>query len=231
MRSSDDTQFALITGTSSGLGYEMAQLLLVEGYTVIGVSRRGTTLDHPNFIDILCDIRDEAAVEEMYELIAGHTDALHVIVLNAGIFEMSPLVETSTKEFTDHLSTNVVGAFHVLKHASDFLVEENTHIITVSSIAAKKGLSNISAYSASKFALNGMIESVREEWEHLGVRFSTLMPGAIYTPLWDDENEELPRDQMLSVSDFMHVFQMVVTSPSQMQFPEMTFLHKKGMLK
>jgi short-subunit dehydrogenase len=62
----EDKQFALITGTSSGLGYEMAKLLLEEGYSVIGVSRRGTTLDHLNFIDIICDIREEAAVEEMY---------------------------------------------------------------------------------------------------------------------------------------------------------------------
>ncbi|MGZ3788148.1 MAG: SDR family NAD(P)-dependent oxidoreductase [Bacteriovorax sp.] len=227
----EDNQFALITGTSSGLGFEMAQFLLEEGYTVIGLSRRGTTLDHPNFIDILCDIRDEAAVEEMYELVAGHTDSLHLLVLNAGIFEMSPLIETSTKEFTDHLSTNVVGAFHVLKHASDFLVEDTTHIVSVSSLAAKKGLANISAYSASKFALNGMIESLKEEWEHLGVRFSTLMPGAIHTPIWDDSDEDLPLDQMMSISDFMHVFQMVVTSPSHVQFPEIVFLHKRGMLK
>ncbi len=227
----DENQFALITGTSSGLGYEMAQYLLDMGYTVIGISRRGTTFDHPNFIDILCDIKDEAAVEEMYELIAGHTDALHLIVLNAGIFEMSPLVETSTKEFSDHLQTNVVGAFHVLKHASDFLVEDTTHIVTVSSLASKVGLGNMSAYSASKFALNGMIESVREEWGHLGVRFSTLMPGAIHTPIWDEEVEDLPLDQMMTISDFMHVFQMVVTSPSHMQFPEMVFLHKRGALK
>ncbi|MDO9334130.1 MAG: SDR family oxidoreductase [Dehalococcoidales bacterium] len=221
----------MITGTSSGLGYEMAQYLLEEGLSVIGVSRRGTALDHPNFIDILCDIREESAVEEMYELVAGHTDSLHLIVLNAGIFEMSPLVETSTKEFSDHLTTNVVGAFHILKHASDFLVEDETHIITISSIASKKGLANISAYSASKFALNGMIESLREEWEHLNVRFSTLMPGAIATPIWDEVEEDLPRDQMLSTEDFMHVFQMVVNSPAHMQFPELVFLHKKGVLK
>lgn len=209
----------------------MAQFLLEEGLTVIGISRRGTILDHPNFIDILCDIREEGAVEEMYELVAGHTDALHLIILNAGIFEMSPLVETSTKEFSDHFSTNVVGAFHILKHASDFLVEDETHIITVSSIASKKGLANISAYSASKFALNGMIESLREEWEHLNVRFSTLMPGAILTPIWDESEEDLPRDQMMSMSDFMHVFQMVANSPSHMQFPELVFLHKRGVLK
>ncbi len=49
----DDNQFALITGTSSGLGFEMAEFLLDEGYTVIGVSRRGTPIDNQNFIDII----------------------------------------------------------------------------------------------------------------------------------------------------------------------------------
>lgn len=227
----EENLYALITGTSSGLGFEMARFLLEEGYTVIGLSRSGTSLDHPNFIDILCDIRDEAAVEEMYELVSEHTDSLHLIVLNAGIFEMAPLIETSTNEFNDHLATNVTGPFHILKHGVDFIVEEETHIVTVSSIAAKKGLSNISAYSASKFALNGLIESVRDEWEHLGVRFSTLMPGAIVTPIWDEESEDLPRDQMMEIADFMHIFAMVVTSPPHIQFPEITFLHKKGMIK
>lgn len=227
----EDNQFALITGTSSGLGFEMAQFLLEEGYTVIGVSRRGTALDHPQFIDILCDIKDEASVEEMYELIAEHTEKLHLIVLNAGIFEMSPLIETSTKEFSDHLITNVVGAFHILKHSNDFLVEDETHIVTVSSIASKKGLANISAYSASKAGLNGMIESLREEWSHLGIRFSTLMPGAIATPIWDEGDMEMARDQMMATDDFMHVFQMVTRSPKHVQFPEVIFLHKKGIVK
>ena len=227
----DDNQYALITGTSSGLGLEMAQYLLEEGYTVIGVSRRESPIDHPDFINICCDIRDEASVEEMYEHVSNHTEVLDLIVLNAGIFEMAPLVETSTKEFNDHLQTNVLGAFHILKHASDFLIEDTTHVVTVSSIASKKGLANISAYSASKFALNGMIESLREEWEHLGIRFSTLMPGAILTPIWEESDADLPRDQMLSIEDFLHVFQMVVKSPPHMQFPDLTFLHKRGVIK
>lgn len=226
-----EDKFALITGTSSGLGHQMARFLLDEGYTVIGVSRRETIIDHPQFIDILCDIRDEGSVEEMYELVSNHTETLDLIILNAGIFEMAPLVETSTKEFNDHMQTNVIGAFHILKHSADFLIEDQTHVVSVSSIAAKKGLANISAYSASKFALNGMIESLREEWSHLGIRFSTLMPGAILTPIWEDAEGDLPRDQMMTIEDFMHVFQMVITSPPHIQFPEITFLHKRGMLK
>jgi len=224
----DDNQFALITGTSSGLGFEMAQYLLDEGYNVIGLSRSGSPIEHPQYIDIVCDIRDESSVMEVFDLVSESTGSLNLIILNAGIFEMSPLVETSSLEFTNHLTSNVLGAFHVLKHGRDFLIENETHIITISSIASKKGLANISAYSASKFALNGMIDSVKEEWSHLGVRFSTLMPGAISTEIWDNEANDLPREQMMSVLDFMHVFKMVVSSPSTIQFPELVFLHSRG---
>lgn len=227
----DNGMFILITGTSSGLGYEMATMLLEQGHTVIGVSRSGTEINSDNFIDIVCDIRQEESVEEMYELISDHTDKLDVIVLNAGIFEMSPLNETSSKEFRNQLDTNVVGAFHILKHAESFIDEEDAHIITISSLASKNGLSNMSAYSASKFALNGMIDSLRSEWAHLNVRFSTLLPGAIATPIWEDIKGEFPKDQMLTIEEFLHVFNMVVNSPRNLQFPEITFLHRDGMYK
>lgn len=227
-----EDKFALITGTSSGLGLEMAQTLLDQDYTVIGISRSGTPIEHSDFIDIICDVKDESSVEEMYQLILAHTDKLNLIVLNAGIFEMAPLVETSTKEFSDHLYTNVVGAFHILKHSFDFLIEDETHIVTISSIASKYGLANISAYSASKFALNGMIESLKAEWAPFGVRFSTLMPGAIATGIWDEyDNEvEFPKDQMMQVEDVIHVFNMVVNSSPLVQFPEIVFLHKQGIM-
>ena len=65
----------------------------------------------------------------------------------------------------------------------------------------------------------------------MGVRFSTLMPGAISTPIWDNGDMEIPRDQMMTIDDFMHVFQMIVRSPSHVQFPELVFLHKRGMIK
>lgn len=227
----NEGMFVLISGTSSGLGFRMAEMLLEQGYTVIGLSRRGTNLEHQNFIDVVCDIREEESVEEMYELIGNHTDHLDAIVLNAGIFEIAPLNETSSKEFRDHLDTNVIGAFHLLKHAEEFIDQGESHIITVSSLASKNGLSNMSAYSASKFALNGLIDSLRNEWMHLNVRFSTLIPGAISTPIWDEMDGEFPRDQMLAIDDFLHVFNMVINSPSHMQFPEITFLHKDGMYK
>ncbi|TNE98877.1 MAG: SDR family oxidoreductase [Deltaproteobacteria bacterium] len=223
-------KYALVTGCSSGLGFEMVNWLLDEGYVVFGVSRSGLDINNGNYIDIVCDIRDEDEVREMVEMVNQNTYGLHLIINNAGIFEMASLKETTSESFLDHLQTNVQGTFHVLRSMEDFLIENETHIVTISSVASKKGFANVSAYCASKFALNGLIESVREEWKRLGVRFSTLKPGAIDTPLWDGV-EDFDREEMMTIEDFMHVFSMVVDSPPTMQFPEISFMHKSGVLE
>ena len=220
--------YALVTGSSSGLGLEMCQYLLDEGYTVFGASRSGTDLDHENFVDLDVDVTKEESVQEMYDEIGKDTYGLHLIVNNAGIYEMGAVVEMESEVFSDHLLTNVLGPFHILKYGHDFVIEDTTHVINLSSIAGKRGYENTSAYCASKFGLNGLIEACREEWKPLGVRFTTLSPGAIDTPLWDSFGEDLEREKMLDPEDFLHIFDMVVKSPNNMQFPDITFMHKSG---
>lgn len=225
------TQYALVTGSSSGLGHEIAQYLLEEGYIVFGASRSNTDIAHENFIDLEVDVTDEESVQNMYDEIGKETYGLHLIVSNAGIFEMGAVTEMESEVFLDHLKTNILGPFHVLKHGHDFLIENVTHLVHISSIAGKKGFENVSAYCASKFGLNGLIESVREEWSSMGVRFSTLMPGAIDTPVWESISDDFERSKMLDPEDFIQVFDMVVKSPPNMQFTDITFLHKSGVLK
>lgn len=223
-------EYALVTGSSSGLGLEIVHYLLEEGMVVFGASRSGTDIDHENFIDLEVDVRDETSVMEMFEKIGHTTYGLSLIVNNAGIFEMAPVIKTSSELFLDHFQTNCLGPFHILKYGYDFLIENQSHIVHLASIASKRGFSNISGYCASKFALNGLIESVREEWKELGVRFTTLYPGAIDTPLWDSITDTFEREKMMSVDEFLHIFDMVVKAPSNVQFPDITFLHKSGVI-
>lgn len=223
-------QFALVTGSSSGLGLEMSHYLIEEGFVVFGASRSGTDIDHESFVDLEVDVREEESVIAMYDAIGERTFGLNLIVNNAGIFDVAPLVETTSEDFINHLLTNLVGPYHVLKHGHAFLIENITHVINISSIASKKGFENTSAYCASKFGLNGMIESVQEEWKSLGIRFTTLLPGAIDTPLWESLSSEFERSKMLDPEDFLHVFDMVVKAPPNMQFKEISFLHKSGVI-
>lgn len=222
--------YALVTGASSGIGKEICLSLLKNNWIVFGVGRRGQDIDHPNYVGIVADIRDELAVEDMYRIVGESTDGLDLIVNCAGICVMSPLHEVPSKEFLDHLLTNVVGPFHILKHGIEFIIEQQTHVVTISSMAGKAGLPDMASYCASKFALNGLTESCSKEWAPMGVRFTTLNPGAIDTPLWDNINSEAPRDKMMAIEDFINVFEMVINSSNKIEFPDISFVPKAGII-
>jgi NAD(P)-dependent dehydrogenase (short-subunit alcohol dehydrogenase family) len=222
---------AIVTGSSSGLGIEITRSLLLSGYTVFGGSRSGTDIEHENFYDVELDITSEDSVEEFYETIREFTASVHLVVNNAGICEFTPLIDTTVEAFERHLGTNTLGPFLLFKYLGSFLVKGETHIVSVLSTAAHYGYPNVSAYNASKFGQLGIIESLKKEWKDHKVRFTNLYPGAIDTPLWDKMGPRFSRDKMLKMPEFMSVFNFVVSAPSTIQFPEITFLHCEGYLE
>lgn len=224
-------RFAIVTGSSSGLGLEITKSLLNSEYTVFGGSRSGTDLEHDNFYDVELDITSEESVEEFYETVREFTDKVHLVVNNAGICEMAPVTEMSVETFESHLATNTVGPFLLFQGLENFLVKNETHIISILSTAAHYGYPNVAAYNASKFGQLGLIEALKKEWKDHKLRFTNLFPGAIDTPLWDKMGSKFSREKMLKHSDFMSVFNFIVQAPSTIQFPEITFLHKEGFLE
>ena len=224
-------KYALVTGSSSGLGFEITKSLLELNFVVFGGSRSGTSIEHENFYDVELDITSEESVEEFFETIREFTDQIHLLVNNAGICEMTPVVDLSGKAFELHLLTNTVGPFLLFQGMESFLIKNETHIISILSTAAHYGYPNVSAYNASKFGQLGLIESLKKEWKDHKIRFTNLFPGAINTPLWDKMGSKFSRDKMLTVHEFMSVFNFIVQAPSNIQFPEMTFLHKDGFLE
>ena len=222
---------ALVTGSSSGLGLAMTKSLIESGYIVFGGSRSGTDLVHDNFYDVELDITSAESVEEFYETIREFTDKIHLVVNNAGICEMASIAETSAEAFALHLATNTVGPFLLFQGLESFLIKNETHIISILSTAAHYGYPNVAAYNASKFGQLGLIESLKKEWKEHKIRFTNLFPGAIDTPLWDKLGSKFSRDKMLKDTDFMEVFNFIVSAPSTIQFPEVTFLHREGYLE
>ncbi len=230
---SQDERFALVAGASSGMGYEISQYLLDEGFTVFGISRSGCDIDDPQFINLEIDMRDEESIAIIKDTLDEDVFGLSVVVNCLGVFDMIAIDDMDSETMMDHLQTHVLGAFHLLKASRDFLLEGETHFIHLSSLVSTKGVSNLSAYSASKAALERLIESCREEWSGEGVRFSTLVPGAVNTPLWDNLSEyadDFNRSEMLGMNDLLHVFDMVIKSPPTMHFPRLTFAHRDGVL-
>jgi 3-oxoacyl-[acyl-carrier protein] reductase len=219
---------AVVTGSSSGIGLEITKSLIDSGYTVFGGSRSGTELEHENFYDVELDITSEDSVVEFFETIREFTDVVHLVVNNAGVCEFGLVSETTSESFEQHLATNTLGPFLLFKHLVPFIVRGETHVVSLLSTAAHYGYPNTSAYTASKFGQLGMIESLKKEWKSHQIRFTNLFAGAVDTPLWSKMGSSIQRDKMLSMEDFMSVFNFVVFAPSTIQFPALTFLHKDG---
>lgn len=222
---------AIVTGSSSGLGLEITKSLIDSGFQVFGGSRSGTELEHDRFYDVELDITSEESVEEFFETVKDFTQEIHLVVNNAGVCDMSPLSEMSVEDFEKHLSVNTLGPFLLFKHLEPFLIQNETHVISLLSTAAHYGYPNVGAYNASKFGQLGLLTSLKKEWKDHKVRFTNLFPGAIDTPLWDKMGTKFSREKMLKVPEFMEVFNFVVHAPATIQFPEITFLHREGYLE
>lgn len=224
-------KYALVTGSSSGLGLEITKSLLNSGFTVFGGSRSGTDIEHENFYDVELDISSEDSVEEFFETVREFTDQIHLVVNNAGICEMVSVSDMNLEVFEQHLATNTIGPFLLFQGLESLIVKNETHIISILSTASQYGYPNVSAYNASKFGQLGLIQSLKKEWKDYKLRFTNLFPGAIDTPLWDKMGTKFSREKMMKSDDFMNVFNFVVHAPSTIQFPEITFLHKEGYLE
>ena len=218
-------KYAIVTGSSQGLGLSLVNYLLDENYIVFAASRSGTPIQHGNLADIICDIRRESDIESMFEEVNQMTNEIHLVVNNAGICRIDPIDETSTMDFQDHLQTNVVGVFHLLKHLKPYLVENETHVINISSKAGIKGIANWSAYCTSKFALEGLVAACREEWRQMGIKFTNLRPGAINTGLWEKLGMIAPQKEIMEVSEFLKVLDIVIKSEKVLSFNDLSFSH------
>lgn len=224
-------RWAVITGSSSGLGYAMAAQLLAQGWKVAGGSRSGTDIEHENFYDLELDVTSPQAVDEFYRTLGELTQEVHLFIQNAGICEMESVEAYTAEQFERHLKTNTLGPFLMMQALVPFLINGVTHVVSVMSAAAKHAYPNVSAYNASKFGQRGFMDSLQKEWKEHKVRFSSLYPGAIDTPLWDNLGKEFSRERMLTIEDFLHVFDFVVNSPSHLRLADITFLHQEGFLE
>lgn len=216
-------RYALVTGSSSGLGFEIIHYLLDRGYAVFGASRKGSSITHPKYVDLIADLRDEGSVEEMFSEINGHTPGLHLAIHCAGIFQMSPIAESSSDEFWTTLESNLLGSFHFLKHLNHYLIENESHIMMLSSSDALIKDLNLGAFGASQRGLDGLVETCKKEWKELGIRFSLLKIGPVDTTFWNEVEGFVAREDMLSLDEFMHVFTMVESSSKRIEFDQIVF--------
>jgi NAD(P)-dependent dehydrogenase (short-subunit alcohol dehydrogenase family) len=193
----------VITGTSTGIGWGTAKVLLERGFRVFGSVRKQEDADRlteefgANFTPLKFDVTDEAqvlaAAREVRAELEGET--LAGLVNNAGIAVAGPVLELSADEFRRQMDVNVIGpiittqAFGPLLGADPSLHGPKGRVVMISSVAGRNGNPLMSAYSASKFAIEGLSESLRRELMLFGIDVIIIAPGAVKTPIWAKAEE------------------------------------------
>ncbi|MBL0695473.1 SDR family oxidoreductase [Comamonas sp. JC664] len=178
----------LITGASSGIGKACAELLSTRGYAVYGTSRRPVKDAPPGYPMLVMDVTQEDSVQRAVEtVLARERGYLDTVVNNAGYALAGAAEDTSIEEARAQLDANFLGALRVCKAVLPTMRKQGFgRIIQVSSLGGQVGLPFQSLYSASKFALEGFTEALRQEVAGFGIEAALVQPGDVKTRITEN---------------------------------------------
>ena len=181
----------IITGTSRGIGFEMAQLFANEGHRVLALSRNERTiaqLKHENIETLPFDITKKEDLDLVKEYINAHWQSVDILVNNAGKLLNKPFLETKAAEFETVYQVNVFGVAQLTKLVAPYM-PKNGHVVTISSMGGVQGsvkFPGLSAYSSSKGAVITLTELWAEEFKETGPSFNVLALGAVQTEMLEE---------------------------------------------
>lgn len=182
----ESREVILITGASSGIGKACAEHLASRGYRVFGTCRDATDHKPANSKSemLSMDVDDDSSVHAAIENLLERAGRLDGVVNNAGFALMGSVEDTSIEEAKAQMETNFFGVLRVCRAVLPMMRKQGSgYIINISSLAGVLGLPFSGLYSASKFALEGMTESLRLELRPFGVRVVLIEPGDFNTQL------------------------------------------------
>jgi NAD(P)-dependent dehydrogenase (short-subunit alcohol dehydrogenase family) len=185
------TKVAIVTGSSSGIGFETSLLLARNGFFTYATMRnpdKSSKIDELKQkeklpLDVLkLDVTDNKSVNEAIEKVANEQGRIDVLVNNAGYTLIGPLEEVSIQEFKEQFETNVFGVIRVSQSVLPIMRKQrHGTIVNISSIAGRIGFPLTPAYVSSKFALEGLSESMAYELEQFGIKVILIESGVIKT--------------------------------------------------
>ena len=176
----------IITGTSSGIGFELVNIFSKKNHIVLALSRdnsklRDLKLDGVDAIDFDLNHNDYGKINEFLNKV----EKIDVLINNAGFLVNKPFKETTLEDFQMVYSTNVFSVAMLVKNTIDFM-ESGSNVLNISSIGGVQGtvkFPGLSAYSSSKGALNILTEMLAEEYKDRGIHFNSLALGSVQTKM------------------------------------------------
>ena len=183
-------KLAVITGGGTGLGFGISKAFLAAGAKIVITGRREEVLQDAveklgsgaNYL--VNDVSDTASLPAFVDEVESRFGAINILVNNAGINLKKFLTEVSDVEFQRIIQTNVNGLFSLTREvAKKMIPRESGTIINITSMAAIYGISDVTAYTASKTAVLGMTKSLAVDLSPKGIRVNAIAPGFIDSPM------------------------------------------------
>ena len=192
----------LITGASSGIGYELAKQFADEKCNLILVARRKEILDslaqkiktdENVILTYHCDIRNKSEVENVFSDIRKNINHIDIAILNSGVGLKSSIENFDSKLADETFEVNVLGLIYCVEELlKDFIPRKSGIIVGVSSISDVRGFPTNGFYCASKAAVSTFLESIRVELKRQNIQIITIRPGFVRTPMVSKNKFKMP---------------------------------------
>lgn len=181
----------VITGTSRGIGFELAQLFSKAGHEVIALSRKTDSiqaLSNTSIHAISTDLSAQSSIEETAKTILKKWDNIDIVIHNAGMLVNKPFEELTAADFQQCYAVNVFGVAS-LTQALLPAMNNDSHVVAISSMGGIQGSAKfpgLAAYSSAKGAVITLFELLAEEYKENGPSFNTLALGAVQTEMLEE---------------------------------------------
>ncbi len=177
----------IITGTSRGIGYELALQFANSGHQVLAVSRKTPQelIENPNITCLSIDISNFDELLQVENFIAQTWKKVDILIHNAGSLLHKPFTQITAAEFQNIYKVNVFAVAELTKICIPFMAK-GSHVVSISSMGGIQGslkFAGLSAYSSSKGALITLSELLAEEYKEQGIAFNVLALGAVQTEM------------------------------------------------
>lgn len=220
---------AVVTGASRGLGKAIAETLVRKGTKVFGLARSEANLSElqqllgENFVPVGLDITDQRAVSEWIADTFSKELAPDILINNAGAGTFGAIDELPLEKWQQMVNTNLNGVFYLTSGLVPLMKKnpQACHIINIGSILGKTTGETKSAYSATKYALQGFNEALFKELRKYDIKVSLINPGSIETDFFADSGIE-SHSRMLHPSEIAETIIHVLETPDNVLIDELT---------
>ena len=180
----------LVTGAGRGIGRAVVQRLVADGHRVALVARSTEEIDAVaravggKTMTITADVTRPEDVQRMFDAVVDRWGPVQVLVSNAGSGTAAPLVDTTDEEWQHALELNLTAPFRCVRRALPGMLDAGWgRIVVIASVVAKRGESQVSAYTASKHGVLGLVRAAAAEVASAGVTVNAVCPGYVDTPM------------------------------------------------